>query len=218
MSSKTARSSKTSKSTAPVAAPPAPAVEEPVLDLELLQDAADAEEGAAAASHVEKQVLMKLTPFIDALKAEYPEATRFNIYFFSDRAQRIKNEWSDSAAYINFKPCLIMISFAEGKPKLLDNSGFNTKYDTTNWGLQMNESEARKLKLDSVVNILKVLPAPQDYQGTKYYRSRIMKPEQKIAASIEKQLHETWPQFVYVPKEEAPTTDDGEDADISCCY
>jgi hypothetical protein len=174
---------------------------EPVIALDALEDAAqeavrDADVDAPDESS-EQQKVFKLTQFIKELKSEHPTAKRFNIYFFTDRIQRVANPWSDQAATIYLKPALVLISL-DGKPKMIANETFTTKFDTTNWGISFTEFATRTIDPTATMNVLKVLPEELEYKGAQYYKSKIMRPdasEKRLAQGIADQIHDQFPIF-----------------------
>jgi hypothetical protein len=89
---------------------PAPVEEpewvEPDLDLNELDEVADRIAESAKVGEVEQptappQKIFKLTQFIKDLKADYSDAKRFDIYFFTDRIHKIENPWTNQAANIS---------------------------------------------------------------------------------------------------------------------
>jgi hypothetical protein len=204
-------------------AQPAPAPE-PTLILDELADAADEAEGApdpGPEPEIPDQKILKIKAFIDDLKLQYPNAKRFNLYLFTDKVQIFENEWSDAAPAVLFKPALVVVSLPEGKPVLLTNDTFNTKFGTVNWGITFNQSKTRALDKSATVNILKVLPVEQNFKGAKYYNSRLFKPdatEQKLAQTITNRLHSEFPVFQKARKQHDETAPaDETETDISWC-
>jgi hypothetical protein len=226
-------SRKSAQTAAAVAAPAPelvkPEMVEPALDISELQDLADEaeqfdDEEAKPEAVPEPQKIIKLTQFIKDLKADYPEAKRFNIYFFTDRIQKFENPWTDNAANIYLKPAAIIITQQKGSAIVLSCETFNKKLGTVNWGINFSESNSRKIDTTSVINILKALPEEQEYNGCKYYRTTIMKPEpteKKLADSITKQIHDQFPVFkrTFEPKQESTrkATDEDVLAAVQLC-
>jgi hypothetical protein len=209
-------------SNAKAAPAPAPRVE-PSIDIDEPEDAANEAESAPDPSTTD-QKLFKIKDFIDILKKDYPEAKRFNIYFFSDRVQTIDSPWNDNAPTIYLKPALITVSPQSGKVKVLTNDVFNTKFNTTDWGISFSQSKMRAIDTSVAVNILKVLPEVKKYSGYDYYRSMIMKPdatEQKLATIIERS-HDQFPVFkkTYQPPQDQIEvgTDCGLEDIINICF
>jgi hypothetical protein len=143
------------------------------------------------------QRIVKLTEFVDELKAAHPQAKRFDIYLFTDCVDRFANPWTDTAASIYAKPVLVVVSM-DPKPVLLSCEHFDTEYETSNWAIAFNESRSRQIDTSATVNILKVLPEVQMLNANRYYQSRLMKPgmaEQRFAKLLEEQIHASFPVF-----------------------
>jgi hypothetical protein len=117
---------------------------------------------------------------------------------------------------------LILIIFNDPKTKSikLSNKVLNEKFGTANWGINFNESGSRKIDTSLVVNILKVLPKEQEYNGCKYYPSKILEKqdpdEKEMAASLTRQIHDKFPVFkrTFEPKLQQESTRKETDADI----
>jgi hypothetical protein len=118
---------------------------------------------------------------------------------------------------------LILHTDTKAKSIRLTNKPFNEKFGTTNWGINFSESKTRQIDTSALVNILKALPEEKEYNGCKYYQTRILKPEiseQELAAGITKQIHEQFPVFkrIFEPKQsERKETDADVQAMMELC-
>jgi hypothetical protein len=172
--------------------------------------AAEPEDDDPFAEPTERQHIIKLISFVDELKVTHPTATRFDIYFFSDRIQTYDDYWGDAPPTHYLKPVIIKVLLSRSEFKLILCDSLDEKYKTADWGIYFSENTRRVVIKDSIVNILKISPESKEYAGNTYYDSRMFKPnpsESALADKIIEQCHDTFPVFKKQPA--APKPDSG---------